>query len=159
MTQFASQILLSLISLITTGSALRCYECLPNRTLASAGKPSCFPKPITCKNETHCLSMRRISGKSKWIYKTCADRSKCVSAHAVCVKLISKSHNSSSVEKEECHAHCCEGDLCNLEVYKDEIQTIDKHQGNGNSTSSIPVPLTALMTSLLLMLLHLFGLT
>jgi hypothetical protein len=136
---------------------LRCYECLPNQTLASAGKPSCSPKPITCKNETHCLSMRRISRNSKLIYKACADESKCVSAHAVCVQLIRNSHNSSSVEKGECHAHCCEGDFCNLEVYQDGIRTIDKHQGN--ETSSIPVPLTALMTSLLLMLLHLFGLT
>ncbi len=89
---------------------------------------------------------RKTSQQPDWTYKSCAYDTTCVSAHEVCRKLINSS--------QECHAHCCEGDLCNLMVHKNE--NIDRHKGNG--VSSIPVPLTALVTLTWLMLLHVCGL-
>mgnify|MGYP002804254411 FL=1 len=135
MTRLLNQILVS-ISLIATGSALKCYSCMPNIT--SVGKPSCTPKRVTCGNETHCLSLRSISHNSERTYKSCAGKQKCVSADAVCKKY----------KKEDCEAFCCGNDFCNVNVH-----TI------GNSVSSIPVPLTTLTTSLGLVLLHTFGRT
>ena len=127
------------------GSALRCYSCRPNTNLTSPEKPSCLPKPETCENETHCLSLRRKKQDgSELTYKACAVDTTCVSAHYACLKIF----NSSQVDHEVCHAHCCDGDLCNLKVHKGENYSTSKQTGHGNSV----VPLTTLITSLLLYL-------
>lgn len=142
------------VFLYLEGSALRCYVCTPNETSISAGKPSCRPESLTCQNATHCLSMRRTLRDSKErTYKSCADDVKCVSAHTACLKLM----NSSQIKSEVCHAHCCETDLCNIDVHKN-LQTQAGNRGDTNGYS-VPVPLTATMTSLFSMSLHLFGMT
>lgn len=128
------------------GLAMKCYFCHPNETLTSTGKSSCIPKPIDCKNETHCMSIRTRSRDLERTYKTCAFSTTCVSGHHTCLNL-------SRAGKQECHAHCCDRDLCNLKVHEDENHNASKQTGHGNSVHTVLVSLTMLMTSLLLHLL------
>lgn len=119
-----SQVLLS-FSLVTLGSALRCYYCMP----------SCLAEPTTCAyaNETYCLSMRsRPARSSENVFiKSCANQDMCRAAHHACEDL--------KKNATECHALCCEKNLCNLH-----------HDPSNAVINSLPVYLTVLA-----LLLHL----
>ena len=129
---------------------MRCYFCDQNTNPTPAGKPSCIPEPNDCHgNKTHCLSMRTKTRDLEKTFKSCADNTTCVSAHHACLRIF----NLSQVEKQDCHAHCCDRDLCNFKVHKDENHYTSKQTGHGNNVN-MAISLTALMTSLLL---HLFS--
>lgn len=123
------------LSSILLGSALVCYHCMLNKrntsvNTTSAGptrSSSCSPKPGTCAsdNETYCLSMRlsQSAERIEQIYKTCANKDKCLAAHYACVHL----KNTTKPNGTECVALCCEANLCNLHHGNAVLNTVPSH--------------------------------